>query len=181
VEQLEKENAELRVMAGVAPPPGAEAAASARVTSAYDEGSGLTSVTGRTTRIEVLDGVRGRHWMRLRYQHPGREAATVERIALELEAASAGVSYRNAKSLRLWIDGTAEELPVAHYQVTATTVGSGSRQVGARELLVVEIPRAVLARVANAREVRGQLGPTVFRLTPDQIVEFRVFQRRLEG
>jgi hypothetical protein len=179
---LEAEVAELRVLAGVAAAPGREADSAARVATAFDERRGTTSVTGRASRLEVLHGVRGRHWMTLRYQHPGRdEARSLEAIELALDATSSRAAYGAVRTLRLSLDGEPVECRVVGYRSTAETVGSGQRQVGVREEVVVEVPRPVLARVARASDVRAALGPTEFRLTPEQVVEFRVFERRLGG
>jgi hypothetical protein len=182
VAALEAEVAELRVLAGLAPAPGREADSAARVASTFDAGRGTTTVTGRASRLEVLHGVRGRHWMTLRYSHPGRDAPPgIAAVQLALEASSTRAAYADVPALRLTVDGDAVECPAVGYRATAATVGSGQRRVGVREEVVVEVPRGVVARVAHATDVHAVLGGTEFRLSPEQIVDFRVFDRRLGG
>ena len=41
------------------------------------------------------------------------------------------------------------------------------------------VPADVLTRMADARDVRGTLGPLSFRLTPGQLATVRAFRQRI--
>ena len=56
--------------------------------------------------------------------------------------------------------------------VAVVLLGIGTAAHGA-------VPATVLDKVANARDVRGTLGPTTFHLTPEQIAAARAFVQRL--
>ena len=182
VAALEAENAELRVLAGVTAPSGADEAPSAPVRGSYDEAAGETTIETTPTRLGITRGSRSRHWFLLRYKHPGQRPATpVEQVRVEIDTVGSGGVYRGATTLRLWVDGDAFECPVVGYRSATVTVGGGQRTAAVNEHVEADLAAAVLGRIGSARQVRGELGPTSFQLTPAQIVAARAFQRRLEG
>jgi hypothetical protein len=181
VEKLEAENAELRILAGLTSPPGAETAPTAPLTATYDEATGDTTVETVATRLTITAGSRSRHWLRAFSRHPGRNPREAVGGRLEIETAGSGGVYRNVTTLRLWVDGEPHECQIVDYRSTAVTVGGGQRLAAVNEHVTADLPAALLARIATARQVRGELGPTAFQLTPAQIVAFRALQRRLEG
>ena len=78
-------------------------------------------------------------------------------------------------------DGTTYECPVIDYRTEPITVARSNADLGNREKVVTRVPLGTLARLGEAQDVRGTLGPTSFRLTPEQLATLRAFARRVQG
>jgi len=100
-------------------------------------------------------------------------------VTLVIETANTSGAYRSATDLHLSMDGAAHDLRIADYRSEPITAGRTSARVGERETVVVSVPADVLARMAEAHEIRGTLGPLSFRLTPAQLAAVRVFRQRI--
>lgn len=177
VAELEAENAELR---GRAAPPLA-AALEARASAAVQEkptAPGTTMLSTEPSRIERRGGGPGRHWLTLRAV---RGAAAPEHVELVVETAGSGGVYRNARVLRLVVDGAAHDCPIVDYRTRPVTAARPSGRLTESETIVASVPRGVLGAVAGAHDVVGTLGGMTFRLTPEQLATFAALERRLEG
>ena len=100
---------------------------------------------------------------------------------LVVETAASPGSYARVRALRVVVDGRPAECSVVRYATEPIFAGRASERVAERETVTISLPLVVLAQIGTAREVRGLLGGTDFRLTPQQLSAFRAFRRRLEG
>ena len=169
VRELEAENARLKGQAPVAA--ALEETAKAAVQDAVIDG--VTTTATEPSELARLDGGRTRQWFSLRAARPG------DAVTLRIETANTNGAYRRETDLRLSTDGTPHALRIADYHSEPITVGRTPTKVGEREVVVVTVPADVLARMAEARDIRGTLGPLEFRLTPGQLATVRAFRQRI--
>jgi hypothetical protein len=183
VRELEAENAQLRGQreqgAG-----GLAAALEERATEAVTITPGTEPGTDRveteSSRLEGLGGGKGRHWITWRADRAAAGGGRPDTAWLIVDSSTPGVlNYRDVQNVRLVVDGTPVECAVADYKTEINTVGreTGKRTVG--ETVRATVPIATLERLAAAHEVSGTLGPTSFRLTPEQLAALRAFAKRL--
>jgi hypothetical protein len=176
VQELESENARLKGQAPVAA--ALEETAKAEV---QDEvAAGVTTTATAPSELTRLDGGRTRQWFSLRAARPdGRPVAAADAVTLLIETANTNGAYRRETDLQLSTDGTTHALRIADYRSEPITVGRTPTRVGEREIVVVAVPPDVLARMAEAHDIRGTLGPLSFRLTPAQLATVRAFRQRI--
>jgi hypothetical protein len=178
VQELESENARLRGSSG-----GLAAALEQRATAAVavapGEAPGSTTITTEASQLEGIGGGKSRHWITWRAERAPGQAGRPDSAAIVIETASSGHTYRDVSTLRLVVDGTPVDCPVANYRTEMVTWGRDASRRGASEHVTATVPAAVLDKVANANDVSGTLGPTSFHLTPEQIAAARAFVQRL--
>src|SRR4029453_13625296 len=118
VRDLEAENAPLRGGAS-AGAPGLVAALQKRATDAVvvtpSEQPGASKVETEPSRLEGLGSGKSRHWIIWRAQRPAGGRA--DAASLIVDSVDSGGKYRNVKALRLTVDGTPVEIPVADYRM----------------------------------------------------------------
>jgi hypothetical protein len=176
VRELEAENARLKGQAPVAA--ALEETAKAEVQDEVVDGVTMTAT--EPSELTRLDGGRTRQWFTLRAaRSDGRPAGAADGVTLRIETANTSGAYRRETDLQLTTDGTPHALRIADYQSEPITAGRTSTKVGEREVVVVTVPADVLARMAEARDIRGKLGPLSFRLTPAQLATVRAFRQRI--
>ncbi|MCW5891980.1 MAG: hypothetical protein KIT14_15760 [bacterium] len=169
VAELENEVATLKREAPSAPLAAALERRAEETVTTKGDGAGVQTAF---SLLEREAGARSRHWIAFRTVagDPGKVEAVIE-------TDGSGSAYRDAKTMMLSIDGTPYDCAVTSYKTeVVTAVRQGSR---VKEILRIDIPRATLARMADSREVQGQLGPTRFALTPEQLASIKALQRRL--
>jgi hypothetical protein len=171
VAELEKEVATLKREAPSAPLAAALERRAEETVTTREDGDGVAI---EPSLLEREMGAPSRHWIAFRTVEgaPGKTEAVIETDA-------SGSAYRDVKTLTFTIDGKPYECAVTSYHTeTVTAVRQGSR-VSVKEILRIDVPPATLARMADAREVQGQLGATRFMLTPEQLASIKAFQRRV--
>jgi hypothetical protein len=179
VQQLEAENARLAGQ-GTSPLAAAlEQTATDSVQDEVDHAAGVTTTTTTPSELARPDGGRTRQWFTLRAARRAGQSAATDGVTLVIETANTSGAYRRATDLQLSMDGATHDLHIADYRSEPITAGRTSARVGERETVVVSVPADVLARMAEAHEVRGTLGPLSFRLTPAQLAAVRVFRQRI--
>jgi hypothetical protein len=178
VRELEAENARLT---GQGAGPIAQALEETAKEQVQDQVvAGVTTTATEPSELARLDGGRTRQWFTLRSaRRAGQPAAADEGVMLVIETANTTGAYREATALQMTTDGTTHALRIADYRSEPNTVGRTPTRVGEREIVVVSVPPDVLARMAEARDVRGTLGPLAFRLTPAQLATVRAFRQRI--
>jgi len=142
--------------------------------------AGVTTTATEPSELARLDGARTRQWFSLRTTRPdGRPVGASDGVMFVIETANTTGAYRRATDLQLTTDGTPHALRIADYRSEPITAGRASSRVGEREIVVVAVPADVFTRMAEARDVRGTLGPLAFRLTPGQLATVRAFRQRI--
>jgi len=179
VRELEAAKAEMERRC---PPPVAaavERAADEKLEVRTSPEGGVTHVATERSLLDRTSGGVGKHWLTVRAARAASGGA--EQPILTIDTAASGGIYRSAKTLRLVVDGAAEDLPVTRYESEPIRVESrqGPRTVGEREAITVALPPATLARISGAREVTGTLGPMTFRMTTDQVLAVRALAERV--
>jgi len=176
VRELEAENARLK---GQAPAAAAlEETAKAEVRDEVVDG--VTTTATEPSELARLDGGRTRQWFTLRtLRRGGQPAGADDGVQLVIATANTTGAYREATALQMSTDGTTHALRIADYRSEPITIGRTTTKVGERETVIVSVPSDVLARMAEAHDVRGTLGPLAFRLTPAQLATVRAFRQRI--
>jgi len=178
VQELERENARLRGDASRGPSAALEQRATAAIAVAPGETPGATSISTEASRLEGIGGGKSRHWITWRAERAaggGRPDAA----ALVIDTSASGSTYRGVSTLRLVVDGTPVDCPVADYRTEIAPTGRDGAGRIQSEHVTATVPAAVLDRVAGASDVSGTLGPTTFHLTPEQLAAARAFVQRL--
>jgi len=178
VQELERENARLRGDATHGLSAALEQRATAAVAVAPGETPGTTSISTEASRLEGIGGGKSRHWITWRAERTaggGRPDAA----ALVIDTSASGSTYRGVSTLRLVVDGTPVDCPVADYRTEIASIGRDGAGRIQSEHLTATVPAAVLDRLAGASDVSGTLGPTTFHLTPEQLAQARAFVQRL--
>ena len=178
VRELEAENKRLT---GQGAGPIAAALEETAKTQVQDEVvAGVTTTATEPSELTRLDGGRTRQWFSLRTaREGGRPSGAADGVMLVIETANTTGAYRRATDLQLTTDGTPHALRIADYHSEPITVGRTPNRVGEREVVVVAVPADVLTRMAEATDVRGNLGPLSFRLTAAQLATVRAFRQRI--
>jgi hypothetical protein len=167
IEQLERENAELRGVARTAEPPIA-----ARVVERESE-DGKTIWATEQARIDTTGGGRAAHWLWLE-RSPGSPDAT-----LWIRTEFSGGIYRHTDDLELRLDGAGHTLPIARYNATRITTGVGPRpQRRDHEILSATLTPPVLAALAQAATVSGRLGRMSFTVPAETLASLRALARK---
>jgi hypothetical protein len=178
VQELESENARLRGGNG-----GLAAALEQRATAAVavapGEEPGSSTITTEASLLEGIGGGKSRHWISWRAARAPGQTGRPDTAAVVIDTASSGHAYRDVSALRLVVDGTPVDCPVADYRTEMVTFGRDASGRTASEHVTLTVPAAVLDKIANAHDVSGTLGPTTFHLTPEQIAAARAFVQRL--
>jgi cell division septum initiation protein DivIVA len=174
VAELEREVATLKKAAPSAPLAAAMERRAEETVVVSDGDDGGIAIA--PTLLEREGGAQSRHWIAFRTV---RGAPNMVEAVIETDAS--GHAYRDVKTMQLTIDGRPYECAVTAYRTeTVTAVRQGSR-VTVKEILRIDVPKATLARLADATEASGQLGKTRFTLTPEQLASIKAFQRRVAG
>jgi hypothetical protein len=180
IHELEAQNARLAGQ-GAGPAAAAlEETAKAEVRDEVDRDAGMITTATAPSELARVDGGRTRQWFTLRAaRRDGEPVVATDGVTLRIETANTNGAYRRATDLQLSTDGTNHALRIADYHSEPISVGRTPTRVGEREIVVVSVPSDVLARMAEARDVRGTLGPLAFRLTPAQLASVRAFRQRI--
>lgn len=174
VAELEKEVATLKREAPSAP---LAAAMERRAEDTITTSDGATgTIAIEPSLLERQGGAQSRHWVALRTR--GDAGGPVQAI---IETDASGSAYRGVETLTFIVDGQPFPCAVTSYRTEAVTAVRQGSRVSVKEILFIDVPPATLARLADAREVQGQLGPMRFMLTPEQLASIRAFQRRVAG
>jgi hypothetical protein len=180
--ELEKENAHLRGTASQGLAAALAAVSDGKVETKIDAAHDTTTITLAPSRLVRTKGGTTRDWLTLRAEHPGRtRTMPVTDVMLVVQTSASAGTYRDAKTLELMVDGAREQCAVVGYETEPITAGRAAGRAAERETVRVKVPDAVLGHIAEARQVRGTLGPTEFELTPEQLSGFRAFRRRVDG
>jgi hypothetical protein len=178
IRELEAENA--RLTGQGAGPIAAALEETAKTQVQNEVVDGVTTTATEPSELARLDGGRTRQWFSLRTARPdGRPVAAGDGVVLVIETANTTGAYRRETDLQLTTDGTPHALHIADYRSEPISVGRTPTKVGEREIVVVTVPADVFTRMAEARDVRGTLGPLSFRLTPAQLATVRAFRQRI--
>jgi hypothetical protein len=166
LEELERENVELRGIARAAAP----AIPTRVVERETPEGKKLWAT--EPSRIDVT-GSRAVHWIWLE-RSPGVSNAT-----LWIRGEFAGGIYQRTKQLTLRLDGSERTLPIASYDATRITTGVGHRpQRRDHEVVSVTLTPLILDALGGAATMSGQLGRTSFTVPTDVLASLRALARR---
>jgi hypothetical protein len=178
VQELERENARLRGETG-----GLAAALEQRATAAVAVAPGAepgsTTITTEASRLEGIGGGKSRHWITWRADRAPGQTGRPDTAVIVIDTSSSGHTYRDVSTLRLVVDGTPVDCPVADYRTEMLPTGRDGTTRIQSEHVTATVPTAVLDRVAGASDVSATLGPTTFHLTPQQIAAARAFVQRL--
>jgi hypothetical protein len=168
VEQLERENAELRGAARTAQPPIPE-----RIVE-RDTEDGRTIWATEPARIDTTGGGRAAHRLWLE-RSPGSPDAT-----LWIRGEFSGGIYRQVDRLELRLDGAGHALPVASYKATRITAGMGGPRPQRRdhEFVSVTLTPAVLAALGQAATMSGRLGRMSFTVPAEALASLRALARK---
>jgi hypothetical protein len=157
VEQLERENATPAIPTRV-------------VERAAPDGTMLAAT--EPSRIDVT-GSRAAHWLWLE-RAAGRHDAT-----LWIRTEFSGGIYRHTERLALRLDGAEQVLPIASYDATRITTGVAHRPLRRdHEVVSVIFTPPVLAALAGAASMSGQLGRTAFTVSSDVLASLRALARQ---
>jgi hypothetical protein len=203
VEQLQRENAELRRKLGVAEVQTEDLAAEnrrletlagvtakgERVESAAalirsESRGGQTVVATSPERLDSVSGIlEVPHSAWFEYAYAG-DAMNERPQTVSLFITASGNSrpkYRTVRELSVTIDGEATRWPVADY--SATSRGSAASQVGARrhtETIRFDLDDATLRRLARARHVEASLANVQITLPAEVIATARAVRERID-
>src|SRR5262245_39767020 len=178
VQELERENARLRGDASHGLSAALEQRATAAVAVAPGETPGTTSISTEASRLEGIGGGKSRHGITWRAE-PRAGGGRPDAAAVVIDTSASGSTYRGVSMLRLVVDGTPVDCPVADYRTEIAPTGRDGAGRIQSEHVTATVPAAVLDRVAEASDVSGTLGPTTFHLTPEQLAAARAFVQRL--
>lgn len=183
IADLQAENDDLKIVAGVAPPPVGPAAAAKEPPQVTDTVAGNTrTVSAPGGLLKITHGSQADHWVGFRYQRPAdARSGPVQVIAMDLRTKFSGRVYRNVKTLVLSIDGEDVDCPVTAYRARLITGGGTRKRIKKHdEFLSVAISTSAVDRILMGRQVGGRLGPVRFALTTQQLAALRVLRKSLD-
>jgi hypothetical protein len=149
------------------------ACATSRVNTRYNRFTDETIVTHRGLDLVPPDPWAGTSLkMQVEYSSQGLIAVRPEQVTIAVVSAAKGSPYKDDHRLQLIADGNLLESREAGYDPS-------ERAGVVVEYMWVKLPTPVFVALANAADVRGQIGPTAFVLTPEQVAELKDYAAKL--
>ena len=171
VEDLEKEVARLRVLAGEVVPADRAAAAEAKVQVVKDEAGKIQTVKTQVSRLEILTGTTADHGLDVRY--------TDGQAKMIITGWFSGQLYNQVKEVELSLDGQTLILPVSKYYSRMQMIGQRNPRRVDDEVVSIDLSAEALNKIASSTNVNGQMGMTRFSFSPEQIAIFKAVAARL--
>lgn len=183
-EDLRGEKEQLTELAGVTAEGERVASQEARITSAYDESTGMTTVRTQPERLVLRQGSHADHYLSLAYEYPGQKMASPPRdVLMFIQAAFSGGVYRGESTLELTLDNQETlSLPIRSYDVAHRQVGIGAKKRVNKgdETLTFALDAEALRKLARSTTASGRIGRVRFDLSRDTLAMFKAVQKRLE-
>jgi len=183
-EDLRARNEQLEQLAGVTAEGDPVASAEARFETIYDPDADRTLVRTEPSEVDLHTGSRDPHYFSIAYSHPGKRLTAADRpdtLTVFLQTRRTGGRYRSADRIVFDAGGTELAAEVVGYDAVnrvSSTGGKGRRSLD-DETITARLDTAQWRTLANAAEVRGSLGGTVFDLTPQQVALIRAARERV--
>jgi TolA-binding protein len=189
-QDLESERTRLEQLAGMTTKGELVESKVALIRTTYDADADRTTIASTPERIDGPGGLATvEHRMSLACSYPGKQPGPAAAFHFDiLTRANVDDRYKNLRSVELVIDGQTHTVPVAAYEVLASTSRQTSTRPGGSartarafdERLRLELDRAAVNRISNAADVRVVLYRTTYTLTRENIATFVALRERLD-
>lgn len=149
----------------------------------YNPSNDTTTVATPMSALNVGNRVIGDHFIAADFDHPGKTVtAPVDSAVIRVQTSFSAGDYRTVNSALLMIDGQPENVRISNYEKQSRTVGGvRNRRRVADESFDIEVTRALVTRIANAKRVTIKFGRASAALSPGQIETFSALAEAMAG